>query len=139
MSGNRLPSAFRRSVHVGALMASVSAVVIAGSIFTSSDALARKKPPPQSPGFFSFFDSAPPPSRPYRVYNQRRPDRSTEEPAKTAKTPEAPVKGPLVISVSLAKQRLTVYDIDGPIAEAPISSGQPAFPTFTGVFTILEK
>ncbi len=147
MSGNQIASAARRGIHAGALMISVSALAIFGTLATSSDALARKKPQQASPGLFSFFgDSAPAPqAKPYRVYNQRRqnPGTGTPSESKTAKKQQPPaaaqIKGPVIVSVSLAKQRVTVYDIDGPIAEAPISSGQPAFPTLTGVFTILEK
>ncbi len=51
----------------------------------------------------------------------------------------AAVKGPLVINVSLSRQRLTVYSENGPIAESPISSGRVGYSTPTGVFTVLEK
>lgn len=47
--------------------------------------------------------------------------------------------GPLVINVSLARQRLTVFDANGPIAESPVSSGRVGYSTPMGVFTVLEK
>ena len=46
---------------------------------------------------------------------------------------------PLVIVVSLRKQRLTVFNKDGHVADSAISSGQPEFPTPTGVFSIIGK
>lgn len=46
---------------------------------------------------------------------------------------------PLFLMVSLRKQRISVFDATGRVAEAPISSGRIGFSTPTGVFTILEK
>lgn len=48
-------------------------------------------------------------------------------------------EGPLVITVSLRRQRVTVWDQHGVMMEAPISSGKLGTPTPTGVFSILEK
>ena len=60
------------------------------------------------------------------------------------KLPDAPKndlkpQGPLVIMVSLEKQRLKIYDERGLFAESPISSGTKSHPTPMGVFSILEK
>ncbi|WP_291172460.1 L,D-transpeptidase [Hyphomicrobium sp.] len=52
---------------------------------------------------------------------------------------ERAAQGPLVINVSLGRQRLTVYDAAGPIASSPISSGRVGYATPTGVFTVLQK
>jgi len=46
---------------------------------------------------------------------------------------------PLVIIVSLTKQRLTVFDRSGVVTKSPVSSGQPEFPTPTGIFSIIGK
>lgn len=61
--------------------------------------------------------------------------------AKRARKTEKPVSadGPLTLMVSLAKQRIVVYDKDGPVTSAPISSGQRSHRTPTGVFSILQK
>ena len=59
--------------------------------------------------------------------------------SKAAAATEKAALGPLVINVSLNRQRLVVYDAHGPIAESPVSSGRVGYATPTGVFTILEK
>ena len=46
---------------------------------------------------------------------------------------------PLLLLVSIRKQRVRVFDSNGVIASSRISSGQPGFDTPTGVFSILEK
>ncbi len=48
-------------------------------------------------------------------------------------------KGPLLLTVSIAKQKVTVYDAGVQIAEAPISSGTVDRPTPMGVFSVVEK
>ncbi|HVZ03856.1 L,D-transpeptidase family protein [Hyphomicrobium sp.] len=53
----------------------------------------------------------------------------------TAPKPDSP----LILVVSIKKQRVRVFDADGQIAISRISSGRPGFSTPTGVFTILEK
>lgn len=50
-----------------------------------------------------------------------------------------PAKGPLLISVSLAHQHLTLYDNGVAIAQSPISSGNASYPTPTGVFSVIQK
>jgi hypothetical protein len=47
--------------------------------------------------------------------------------------------GPALLLVSLQKQKITIYDRNGVIAESKISSGMRGRETPTGVFTILEK
>lgn len=51
----------------------------------------------------------------------------------------AKAEGPLVLSISLRRQRIAVYDANGLVTEAPISSGRIGYPTPTGVFSILQK
>lgn len=60
-----------------------------------------------------------------------------EKQARTAAEPKP--DGPLLISISIARQTLEVYDGNRRIAASPISSGQRGFPTPKGVFTILQK
>jgi L,D-transpeptidase catalytic domain len=46
---------------------------------------------------------------------------------------------PLLVLVSIRKQRLRAFDAAGQVTESRISSGQPGFDTPTGVFSVLEK
>jgi hypothetical protein len=50
-----------------------------------------------------------------------------------------PLAGPLLISVAIGSQRVTVYDDGTPVASAPISTGMPGHPTPTGIFSIIQK
>jgi lipoprotein-anchoring transpeptidase ErfK/SrfK len=53
--------------------------------------------------------------------------------------PPPPTTGPLLVTVSLSKQQLTIYDQGVAIATTPISTGTPKFPTPTGVFSVIQK
>jgi hypothetical protein len=46
---------------------------------------------------------------------------------------------PVVAVVGLRQQKITVYDSEGPILQAPISSGSRGYETPAGVFTLLQK
>lgn len=66
--------------------------------------------------------------------------------AETRPEPSAPsyqaaesAPGPLLIVVSISRQRLTVFDRSGALTRSPISSGQPDFPTPTGIFSVIGK
>ena len=56
-----------------------------------------------------------------------------------AAPPAPPTNGPLLITVSIAKQQLTLYDRGVAIAQSPVSSGTVSHPTPTGVFSVLQK
>jgi lipoprotein-anchoring transpeptidase ErfK/SrfK len=51
----------------------------------------------------------------------------------------ATAAGPLLAVVSIARQRIQVYDSEGLVAQAPVSSGMAGHRTPTGVFSILQK
>src|SRR5260221_8729088 len=51
----------------------------------------------------------------------------------------APPNGPLLIVVSIRRQKVRVFDVNGEIASSRVSTGRPGFDTPTGVFSILEK
>ena len=59
--------------------------------------------------------------------------------AKAAEAVQKAPSGPLVVTVSLNRQRLTVYDATQAIASAPISSGRRGHATPTGVFSVVQK
>ena len=46
---------------------------------------------------------------------------------------------PVLAVVALKEQRVTVYDAEGPILRAPISSGRTDYETPVGVFSVLQK
>ena len=48
-------------------------------------------------------------------------------------------KSPLIIEVSVRKQRVIVYDANGFFAEAPVSTGMRGHPTPMGVFSVIQK
>lgn len=52
---------------------------------------------------------------------------------------ERPAKGPLVINVSINRQRLTVFDETGPVASSPVSTGRVGYATPAGVYTVVQK
>jgi len=64
----------------------------------------------------------------------------------SAKKQEAPEKetgvkpqGPLIISVSISKQQVKIYDANGFFAEAPVSTGMRGHGTPMGVFSVIQK
>jgi hypothetical protein len=73
-------------------------------------------------------------ARPKRVKIKRKAD-----PAEAVANKSAKPVGPLVISISVAKQRVKVYDSNGLFAEAPVSTGTNSRPTPMGVFSIIQK
>jgi lipoprotein-anchoring transpeptidase ErfK/SrfK len=91
----------------------------------------------EAQAFFSFFD----PPAPRKKRRAVRPYRPSIRPNAAVKihVPDEDVRGPLVLNVAINKQRVTVYDSNGVVSVAPISTGMPGHPTPTGIFTILEK
>ena len=54
--------------------------------------------------------------------------------------PQGRSNGPqLMAIVSLQEQRITIYDADGPILRAPVSSGRTGYETPVGIYSILQK
>ena len=143
----QLPAKAVACARFAGMAASVSILAAGVSVLGSSESSAQgyTKKYKAAPSFSIFDDYKPyQPPKAYRTYGAPRARGGDGTNSKSAKSKadvpaEQPVKGPLVLTVSIAKQKVTVHDIDGPIAEAPISSGQAAFPTLTGVFSILEK
>jgi hypothetical protein len=59
--------------------------------------------------------------------------------AEEAKKEQQAPKGPLIISVSIASQHLTVFDGGSAVAHAPVSTGMAGHPTPMGVFSVIQK
>jgi lipoprotein-anchoring transpeptidase ErfK/SrfK len=82
------------------------------------------------PGF-----SQPGPPVALRRQHARRHHGKKVEASQAAAKPQ----GPLIIAISIQKQRLKVYDAAGFFAESPISSGMAGHPTPMGVFSVIQK
>jgi len=81
-----------------------------------------------------FYQAAPP-------TQARRQKMRPHSPKKDATEKEAGAKpqGPLIIAVSIGKQRVKVYDARGVFAEAPVSTGMAGHSTPMGVFSVIQK
>lgn len=64
---------------------------------------------------------------------------ATLKPGEYLWAPEVAPHGPLLLMVSLATQRATLYRNGVPIAISTVSTGKPGHRTPTGVFTILQR
>jgi lipoprotein-anchoring transpeptidase ErfK/SrfK len=81
------------------------------------------------------FSQPGPPVAQRRQQARRRQGKKVEASLKPAAKPQ----GPLIIAISIQKQRLKIYDAAGVFAETPISSGMPGHPTPMGVFSVIQK
>lgn len=63
----------------------------------------------------------------------------TLKPGEYLWAPEIAPRGPLLLIVSLATQRATLYRNGIPIAITTVSTGKPGHRTPVGVFTILQR
>ena len=117
--------ASRRFWRIGVLTA-------AGAIGSASSAEAALYYYPDSdPGFY----------RPGPMVPQQR-QRVRRQSTKKIQAPEkdsAKPQGPLVIAISIQKQKLRIYDANGFFAESPISTGMPGHSTPMGVFSVIQK
>src|SRR6202163_239000 len=50
-----------------------------------------------------------------------------------------PAGTPLMAIVSLSNQRVTIYDADGWILRAPVSSGHTGYETPAGIYSVIQK
>jgi lipoprotein-anchoring transpeptidase ErfK/SrfK len=90
---------------------------------------------------YYWSDSDPALSRPGPTVPQPRQGkrRHSERKAEIAERESAKPQGPLVISISIAQQRMRIYDANGFFAETPVSTGMPGHPTPMGVFSVIQK
>ncbi len=79
--------------------------------------------------------------RPDPTVPQRRPKPRARQ-VKKIVAPEkesAKPQGPLIIAISIEKQKLSIYDANGFFADSPISTGMKGHPTPMGVFSVIQK
>ena len=74
---------------------------------------------------------------PFRQRRQQRASKSYELERKPK--PEEVVKGPLQIIISIADQKISVYDDGALIARSSVSTGVQGHPTPVGVFSVIGK
>lgn len=84
-----------------------------------------------------YWQSRPPVRKKVRRAPVEQPDKQQKQTKK--ELPSKPITGPLLIAVSIADQRVRVYDAGVQIAEGPVSTGVPGHPTPTGVFSVIQK
>ncbi|MCP3390109.1 L,D-transpeptidase family protein [Bradyrhizobium sp. CCGB12] len=85
----------------------------------------------------------------YYPRQDRRPEMPRQKPQKrsaagkkeiaAAKEAGTKPQGPLVIVVSIDRQKVTVYDTNGVFAESPVSTGMKGHSTPMGVFSVIQK
>jgi lipoprotein-anchoring transpeptidase ErfK/SrfK len=123
-------NALRSSAATGALLR-LAALGTVGAIGFAAPAGAQ---------FYRDFDSGyyqqqqiiPPPPR--RQPRARKPSKK-----ETIKNTAVHPQMPLIINVSIARQRVRVYDANGLFAEGPVSTGMPGHSTPMGVFSVIQK
>jgi lipoprotein-anchoring transpeptidase ErfK/SrfK len=86
-----------------------------------------------NPGYYY----QPRPFAPQRLQKPRhRPvARKIPSPGREAAKPQ----GPLIIAISIDRQRMKVYDANGLFAETPVSTGMKGHATPMGVFSVIQK
>ncbi|MET4390162.1 hypothetical protein ABIB73_005944 [Bradyrhizobium sp. F1.4.3] len=80
---------------------------------------------------------------------ERRPEEPRQKPQKhgaagkkdvvVEKETGAKPRGPLIIVVSIDRQKVTIFDSNGVFAEAPVSTGMKGHSTPMGVFSVIQK
>jgi lipoprotein-anchoring transpeptidase ErfK/SrfK len=85
------------------------------------------------PGFYRPVQ--PMPQRRHRARRAIDKKKTVAAPKDTGAKPVSP----LIISISIEKQRVRIYDANGFFAEAPVSTGMKGHPTPMGVFSIIQK
>jgi hypothetical protein len=89
---------------------------------------------------YYWWDSSPGITRYAPMVPPRKPGvRRHSQPKAAAENASAKPQGPLIISISIAEQKLRLYDAKGLFAESPVSTGVPGHPTPMGVFSVIQK
>jgi lipoprotein-anchoring transpeptidase ErfK/SrfK len=109
----------------------IAILTIAGAIGAASYAEAAVFVSDSDPGFYRPGPTAPQRRQSSRRHQTKKIEVSEKESAKP--------QGPLIIAISIEKQKLRVYDANGFYAETPISTGMRGHPTPMGVFSIIQK
>ena len=82
------------------------------------------------------------PARRRRLSRGASATRESNRPARAKRAEKetgAKPQGPLIIAVSIDKQKVRIYDAKGLFAESPVSTGMKGHSTPMGVFSIIQK
>ncbi|MET4261652.1 lipoprotein-anchoring transpeptidase ErfK/SrfK [Bradyrhizobium sp. S3.12.5] len=79
------------------------------------------------------------PDEPQQKPQKRGSAAKTKNAARVEKETDAKPRGPLVIVVSIDRQKVTIYDSSGVFAESPVSTGMKGHSTPMGVFSVIQK
>lgn len=126
-------NALRSSVAPGALLR-VVAMGGALAIGSTLPAEAARYWTESDTGYFTQQQVVQPPRRQQRA-RTKAPSKKETQVKDTTVHPQMP----LIINVSIAQQKVRVYDANGLFAEAPVSTGMPGHATPMGVFSVIEK
>src|SRR6202166_3178050 len=75
----------------------------------------------------------------YAPFKHKHHHRQTNSESAKKARPEDPPKGPLQIIISIADQRISLFDNGTLIARSSVSTGPPGHPTPLGVFSVIGK
>ena len=105
----------------------------AGTVAASTQADAALYYWNRDSAFYGDYEPLPQPHR-------QKPKRNTakKNPALEREAGSKP-QGPLIISVSIDQQRVSLYDANGLYAESPVSTGMKGHSTPMGVFSVIQK
>jgi lipoprotein-anchoring transpeptidase ErfK/SrfK len=79
------------------------------------------------------------PDEPQQKSQKRSSAARNKKEALAEKETGAKPQGPLVIVVSIDRQKVTIYDSNGVFAESPVSTGMKGHSTPMGVFSVIQK
>jgi lipoprotein-anchoring transpeptidase ErfK/SrfK len=84
-----------------------------------------------APGITEPAPTAPPPRPKARRHGEKK--------SSVVEKQQSKPQGPLIISISIAQQRLRLYDANGLFAKTPVSTGMVGHSTPMGVFSVIQK
>ena len=129
-------SALRSSVATGALLR-IAVLAAAGTVGAVTHADAALYYFRDSDSGYYNQEQAEQPS--HRQQHSKRSSAKSKKKDIAVKDTTVHPQMPLIINVSIARQRVRVYDANGLFAEAPVSTGMPGHPTPMGVFSVIQK
>ena len=115
----------------GRIKRSIRAIVAMFAIFMLSTGIAHAQ--------FSFWPEYTPWPGHHAPFKHKRHHRQTNSELAKKVRPEAAAKGPLQIIISIADQRVSLFDNGVLIARSSVSTGTRGHPTPLGVFSVIGK